>query len=555
MITKKRGSGTAVVIPLEGNWHKGSGGTRPSCMGRESARNPCQIAGMPVDNASILVRLEGMVEELAETQTKPRIEAKFRKPTLNDGQSLWRMARDSQVLDLNSSYAYLLWSRDFAETSIMATVDGEPVGFITGYMRPGEPGTLMVWQVAVDDEFRGRKLAGEMLDRLAGPVQADAWKPPLPRTMRPPSGCSPASRLAVRRRWTRAAVHPGALPGRARHRVPLPDRPAHVIPAGVQPTVRTARRPKAICPNAHPHESTCGCCGAAPYPGAVRGRAEEGSVFMTDIFETLESEVRSYSRGWPAVFTHGRGQQPDRRGRHRVPGLLLRCRRPELRAQPPDAAGRCGSTSPAMRSCTRLDMMTPAKREFLQTFKDVILEPRGLDYKVMFPGPTGTNTVEAALKLARKVTGRQHILSFTNAFHGMTLGSLSVTGNSMKRKGAGIPLTNSSKIPYDDYFDGETTDFLWLERVLEDSRLRRGQAGGHHRGDRPGRGRRSRRARRMAPRTVRAVPEARDPADRRRRPGRLRAYRHRSSASRRPASPRTSSASPSRSPASACRWR
>ena len=116
-----------------------------------------------------------------------------------------------------------------------------------------------------------------------------------------------------------------------------------------------------------------------------------------------------------------------------------------------------------------LDMKTPAKRRFLETFQEVILKPRGMDHKVMFPGPTGTNSVEAALKLARKVTGRQHILSFTNAFHGMTLGSLSVTGNSMKRKGAGIPLTNSSKIPYDDYFDGETADFLWLERVLEDS--------------------------------------------------------------------------------------
>jgi diaminobutyrate-2-oxoglutarate transaminase len=114
-------------------------------------------------------------------------------------------------------------------------------------------------------------------------------------------------------------------------------------------------------------------------------------------------------------------------------------------------------------------MYTTAKRTFLERFRDVILEPRNLDYKVMFPGPTGTNAVESALKLARKVTGRQHVLSFTNAFHGMTLGALAVTGNSMKRKGAGIPLTNSSKIPYDDYFEGETEDFLWLERVLEDS--------------------------------------------------------------------------------------
>jgi diaminobutyrate-2-oxoglutarate transaminase len=76
--------------------------------------------------------------------------------------------------------------------------------------------------------------------------------------------------------------------------------------------------------------------------------------------------------------------------------------------------------------------------------------------------------VEAALKLARKVTGRQHVLSFTNAFHGMTLGSLSVTGNSMKRQGAGVPLTNTSSMPYDGFFNGQMPDFLWLRQALED---------------------------------------------------------------------------------------
>ncbi|EMY33236.1 L-2,4-diaminobutyrate acetyltransferase [Arthrobacter crystallopoietes BAB-32] len=82
------------------------------------------------------------------------------------------MAKDSQVLDLNSSYSYLLWCRDFADSSILATVDGEPAGFITGYLRPDEPGTLMVWQVAVDESFRGRRLAASMLDRLARQVDA-----------------------------------------------------------------------------------------------------------------------------------------------------------------------------------------------------------------------------------------------------------------------------------------------------------------------------------------------------------------------------------------------
>jgi diaminobutyrate-2-oxoglutarate transaminase len=188
-----------------------------------------------------------------------------------------------------------------------------------------------------------------------------------------------------------------------------------------------------------------------------------------DIFETRESAVRSYCRSWPATFASSQGaKQWDEDGNEYLDffsgaGALNYGHNNPAVINPLIEYLQSGAVLHSM------DMKTPAKREFLQTFQDLILKPRGLDYSVMFPGPTGTNTVEAALKLARKVTGRQHMLSFTNAFHGMTLGSLSVTGNSMKREGAGIPLTNSSKIPYDDYFDGEVPDFLWLERVLEDS--------------------------------------------------------------------------------------
>ncbi|AZT99599.1 diaminobutyrate--2-oxoglutarate transaminase [Brevibacterium linens] len=188
-----------------------------------------------------------------------------------------------------------------------------------------------------------------------------------------------------------------------------------------------------------------------------------------DIFETRESAVRSYCRSWPATFARSQGaKQWDEDGNEYLDffsgaGALNYGHNNPAVINPLIEYLQSGAVLHSM------DMKTPAKREFLQTFQDLILKPRGLDYSVMFPGPTGTNTVEAALKLARKVTGRQHVLSFTNAFHGMTLGSLSVTGNSMKREGAGIPLTNSSKIPYDDYFDGEVPDFLWLEKVLADS--------------------------------------------------------------------------------------
>lgn len=90
----------------------------------------------------------------------------FEVPDVPDAASLWRIARDSKALDLNSSYAYLLWCRDFAGTSVIARHHGDVVGFVTGYRRPAAADTLLVWQVAVDDEYRGRGLAGRLLDDL-----------------------------------------------------------------------------------------------------------------------------------------------------------------------------------------------------------------------------------------------------------------------------------------------------------------------------------------------------------------------------------------------------
>ncbi|WP_208765399.1 diaminobutyrate acetyltransferase [Streptomyces albidochromogenes] len=89
-------------------------------------------------------------------------------PRVEDGAAIWRIARDSQVLDLNSSYSYLLWCRDFAATSVVArdSPGGEPIAFITGYTRPERPETLVVWQVAVDHDHRGRGLAGTLLEAL-----------------------------------------------------------------------------------------------------------------------------------------------------------------------------------------------------------------------------------------------------------------------------------------------------------------------------------------------------------------------------------------------------
>ncbi|MGW4843321.1 diaminobutyrate--2-oxoglutarate transaminase [Nocardia brasiliensis] len=189
----------------------------------------------------------------------------------------------------------------------------------------------------------------------------------------------------------------------------------------------------------------------------------------TSIFESLESNVRGYCRAWPAVFSKAKGSWlRDEDGKDYLDffagaGALNYGHNNDVLKQPLlDYIASDGITH-------GLDMSTSAKRSLLETLRDTVFAPRGLDYKVQFPGPTGANAVEAALKLARKVTGRETIVSFTNAFHGMTLGALSVTGNAAKRAGAGVPLVHAAHMPYDGYFDGTTADFQWMEKVLDDT--------------------------------------------------------------------------------------
>ncbi|MFF7856959.1 diaminobutyrate--2-oxoglutarate transaminase [Streptomyces sp. NPDC007904] len=173
------------------------------------------------------------------------------------------------------------------------------------------------------------------------------------------------------------------------------------------------------------------------------------------VFSTMESEVRSYSRAWPTVFTTGRGAVlHDEGGRSWIDffagagALNYGHNHPELKAALLEYLSGDGVTH-------GLDMHTAAKHTFLERLRDVILAPRGLDYRVQFPGPGGTNAVEAALKLARKVTGRHTVLYFQRGFHGMTLGALAVTANAMKRAGAGVPLPHTVPLPYDDPADDE----------------------------------------------------------------------------------------------------
>ncbi len=187
------------------------------------------------------------------------------------------------------------------------------------------------------------------------------------------------------------------------------------------------------------------------------------------IFEAFESEVRSYCRSFPALFSKGLGcRLYDDEGNSFLDffsgagALNYGHNDPLMKKKLLDYIEKNGIVH-------SLDMATEAKRTFIDKFVNTILKPRNMKYKIQFPGPTGTNAVESSLKLARKITGREKILFFTQAFHGMTLGSLSISGNAFKREGAGLPLTNTICMPYDGYLGKDTDSVDYVERMLESS--------------------------------------------------------------------------------------
>ncbi|OYX17058.1 aspartate aminotransferase family protein [Sphingomonas sp.] len=188
----------------------------------------------------------------------------------------------------------------------------------------------------------------------------------------------------------------------------------------------------------------------------------------TRIYERRESIVRSYSRSIPRQFNRAQDVWLHDANGGKYLDFLSGCstlnyghNHPVLKQALLDYIANDGIAH-------GLDLHTDAKAEFLRALEDVILRPRGLDYRAMFTGPTGTNAVEAAIKLARKVTGREMVIAFTNGFHGMTLGALACTGNAGKRGGAGVPLSHVAHEPYDGYYGPDVDTAELLEQRLSD---------------------------------------------------------------------------------------
>ncbi|MBR1165224.1 diaminobutyrate--2-oxoglutarate transaminase [Bradyrhizobium elkanii] len=184
--------------------------------------------------------------------------------------------------------------------------------------------------------------------------------------------------------------------------------------------------------------------------------------------DALESKVRTYSRSFPAVFSRARGSIMVTDDGRSVVDFLSGA-----------GALNYGHNNHRLKAAIAdylasdavvhgLDMATPAKLQFMETFKAVILEKRILEYCFQFTGPTGANAIEAAIKLARKVTGRQNIISFTNGYHGMSLGAMATSGNRAYRTASGVALSGATFMPYDGYLGPGIDTADYLKKVMTD---------------------------------------------------------------------------------------
>ena len=188
-----------------------------------------------------------------------------------------------------------------------------------------------------------------------------------------------------------------------------------------------------------------------------------------DIFNERESDVRSYCRSFPAVFTTARGATLwDETGRSWI-DFLAGAGALNYGHNHPEIRSRLIEHLESDAISHGLDLHTATKRRFLETFERVVLAPRNMPHKVQFTGPTGANAVEAALKIARKATGRTGVVAFMGGYHGMSLGALAVTSNAESRAGAGVSMGDVTFAPFPGGPTGHIDSLAWIRMLCHDS--------------------------------------------------------------------------------------
>ncbi|MFC1866373.1 diaminobutyrate acetyltransferase, partial [Chloroflexota bacterium] len=341
-----------------------------------------------------------------------------------DGPDIHKLVSSCPALDQNSSYLYLLLCSHFNKYTLTARIGSELIGFVSAYPHPHLSSTIFIWQIAISPNYRKHGIAIKMIRSLI--------------------------QLALENDLTyiEATVTPSNFAS-----LNMFKKIADIYAAEIQKSVYF---PDTLFTDGHEDELL------------LRIGPIKKEVNRMRIFEQVESQVRSYVRAFPAVFNKAKGALLyDEQGTEYIDFFA--------------GAGviNYGHNNPTVSNALieyiqqdgiihSLDKATSAKKRFLEKLYYDILQPRNMEYKVQFTGPTGTNAVETALKLARMVKGRSNIIAFSNAFHGLTMGSMAITGNAFYRDESFINRTNVSFLPYDGYFGPEVNTAVYLRKFLSD---------------------------------------------------------------------------------------
>ena len=357
----------------------------------------------------------------------------FAKPKKKDAAGIWDLVKESPPLELNSFYSYLLLCTHYPDTCVVGRAGREVVSFLSAYYPPKKLNTLFIWQIAVERQLQGSGVAYEMVKHL---LYRQSTRPI---------------------KYIEATVTPSNEKSLA-----FFQKLAEKL--DVSHSQKTFFTEKDFSRDDHEAETLITL-------GPIMTEKMQKLIVSPSglkVFKKMESKVRSYSRSFPKVFDHAKGSLIYDEQNNRYIDFFAGAgtlnyghNNPLLTNAMIDYLRRGGIVH-------GLDQATTCKREFMQKIHSTILEPRGMDYKIQFTGPTGTNAVETALKLARLAKGSSNIISFTNGFHGMTMGSLAVTGNDFYRDESHVNRDNVAFMPYDGYFGPKVDTSEYIRRFVED---------------------------------------------------------------------------------------
>lgn len=374
-------------------------------------------------------------------------EIAFRAPKGINGKELFRLAASTEVLDTNSEYAYILFGEHFADTCVIAIDADRIVGFVNAYCLPKQDNVLFIWQVAVSDDYRDQGLAKRMFSHI---LERDSCKhvQHIQATVTPSNIVSRRLFESIGRDLNAAVIWGPGFPSNYFNQAHKDELLVKIGPFRTQSMDIASNAAFA----------------------SIKDSLHSVASGTTDPSHPIESNVKSYVRSFPVLINQARG-----------PFIITQEGLQYLDFLSGAGTLNYGHNDPRIKKdliryietdglVHGLDMASVAKVDFLDRFNEVILLPRGLNYKVQFCGPTGTNAVEASLKLARKVTGRSGIISFTNAFHGMTLGALAVTGERYyKERALAVTAANTHFMPYCGYLGGHYDSIAMIRKYLTDS--------------------------------------------------------------------------------------